>query len=73
MKTTCRGVIELLEVSETLRKRIALETLPHYTILLKFAQRTSVHEWPKTNDWLLAGRPQSAQPVRRSQTRVLLR
>ncbi|WP_437200841.1 hypothetical protein [Planctomicrobium sp. SH664] len=42
LKTTYRGVIEFLEVSETLQQRIGLKTLPHYSTLKKFADRSNV-------------------------------
>lgn len=44
LKTTYRGVIEFVEVSEELRKRIGLTSLPHYSTLKKFADRSSVLE-----------------------------
>ena len=44
LKTTYRGVIELLEVSDALRKRLGLRRLPHFTTLQKFAGRSSVLE-----------------------------
>ena len=43
-KTTYRGVVELLEVSEVLRDHIGLTKIPHFTALQKFAQRSSVLE-----------------------------
>lgn len=43
LKTTYRGVIDLLRVSESLRQRLGLtEKLPHYTTLQKFAGRSQV-------------------------------
>ena len=42
LKTTYRGVIEFLEVSDALQQRIGLQTLPHYSTLKKFADRSSV-------------------------------
>ena len=44
LKTTYRGVIEFLEVSESLRKAMGLKRLPHYSTLKKFADRSSVLE-----------------------------
>lgn len=44
MKTTFRGLIEILEASESLRKRIGLQRMPHYSTLKKFADRSSVQE-----------------------------
>lgn len=44
LKTTYRGVIEILELSESLQKAIGLERLPHFTTLKKFADRSSVLE-----------------------------
>lgn len=44
LKTTYRGLIEILEVSESLRKRIGLQRMPHYSTLKKFADRSSVLE-----------------------------
>jgi hypothetical protein len=44
LKTTYRGVIEVLEVSEALRERLGLTRLPHYSTLKKFADRSSVLE-----------------------------
>jgi hypothetical protein len=42
LKTTYRGLIEILEVSESLRERIGLQRMPHYSTLKKFADRSSV-------------------------------
>jgi hypothetical protein len=42
LKTTYRGVIEILEASDELRKRLGLERLPHYSTLKKFADRSDV-------------------------------
>lgn len=43
LKTTYRGVLELLAVSPALRARLALaEKLPHYTTLQKFSTRSQV-------------------------------
>ncbi|WP_437192862.1 hypothetical protein [Planctomicrobium sp. SH527] len=42
LQTTYRGVIEILEVSDTLRDRLGLKTLPHDSTLKKFADRSSV-------------------------------
>jgi len=43
LKTTYRGVVELLAVSPTLRERLGLtEKLPHYTSLQKFSARSQV-------------------------------
>jgi len=44
LKTTYRGVIEVLEVSDALQQRIGLNALPHYSTLKKFADRSSVLE-----------------------------
>ena len=44
LKTTYRGVIEVLEVSDALRDRLGLKSLPHYSTLKKFADRSSVLE-----------------------------
>lgn len=44
LKTTYRGVIEVLEVSDALRERLGLQALPHYSTLKKFADRSSVLE-----------------------------
>lgn len=44
LKTTYRGLIEILEVSESLRERIGLQRMPHYSTLKKFADRSSVLE-----------------------------
>lgn len=45
LKTTYRGVLELLAVSPALRERLALgEKLPHYTTLQKFSARSKVLE-----------------------------
>ncbi|WP_437186085.1 hypothetical protein SH668x_003216 [Planctomicrobium sp. SH668] len=44
LKTTYRGVIEFLEVSDALRDRLGLKALPHYSTLKKFADRSSVLE-----------------------------
>lgn len=44
LKTTYRGLIEFLEVSDSVRKRLGLTTLPHYSTLKKFADRSSVLE-----------------------------
>jgi hypothetical protein len=44
LKTTYRGVIEVLEVSESLRQRLGLARLPHYSTLKRFADRPDVLE-----------------------------
>ena len=44
LKTTYRGVIEVLEVSDALRQRLGLERLPHYSTLKRFADRSDVLE-----------------------------
>lgn len=44
LKTTYRGVIEVLEVSEALRQRLGLQRLPHYSTLKRFADRSDVPE-----------------------------
>jgi hypothetical protein len=43
LKTTCRGVLELLAVSANLREALGMrEKLPHYTTLQKFSARSRV-------------------------------
>ena len=43
LKTTYRGVLELLRISPSLREHLGLgETLPHYTTLQKFSARSQV-------------------------------
>src|SRR5690606_11580629 len=42
LKTTYRGVVEVLEVSDALRQRLGLERLPHYSTLKRFADRSDV-------------------------------
>lgn len=43
LKTTYRGVLEVLAVSESLRERLGLgDKLPHYTTLQKFSTRSQV-------------------------------
>jgi hypothetical protein len=42
LKTTYRGVIEILETSEALRERLGLDRLPHYSTLKRFADRSAV-------------------------------
>lgn len=42
LKTTYRGVIELLDASETLCEKLGLEQLPHYSTLKRFADRSDV-------------------------------
>ena len=44
LKTTYRGLIDILDASDALRKRLGLERLPHYSTLKKFADRSSVLE-----------------------------
>jgi Transposase DDE domain len=45
LKTTYRGVLELLAVSPVLRQRLGLgEKLPHYSTLAKFSERSKVLE-----------------------------
>jgi hypothetical protein len=45
LKTTYRGVLDLLAVSPSLRRELALEDkLPHYTTLQKFSARSKVLE-----------------------------
>jgi hypothetical protein len=45
LKTTYRGVIEILETSEALRAELGLkEKLPHYSTLAKFSERSAVLE-----------------------------
>src|SRR2546423_3436097 len=40
LKTTYRGVIEMLETSEALKKCLGLDRLPHYSTLKYFADRS---------------------------------
>lgn len=42
LKTTYRGLIDFLEVSEAVCKRLGLDTLRHFSTLKKFADRSSV-------------------------------
>ena len=45
LKTTYRGVLEVLATSEVLRQRLGLgDKLPHYTTLQKFSARAQVQE-----------------------------
>jgi hypothetical protein len=45
LKTTYRGVIEILETSEQLRTELGMkEKLPHYSTLAKFCERSAVLE-----------------------------
>lgn len=44
LKTTYRGVIEILETSETLREKLGLRQLPHYSTLKYFADRSGTLE-----------------------------
>ena len=45
MKTTYRGVLEVLATSEVLRQRLGFtDKLPHYTTLQKFSARAQVQE-----------------------------
>lgn len=45
LKTTYRGVLEFLSVSQSLRKQLGLgDKLPHYTTLQKFSARSKVLE-----------------------------
>ena len=45
LKTTYRGVLEILSVSPSLRQELGLrEKLPHYTTLQKFSARSKVLE-----------------------------
>jgi hypothetical protein len=39
LKTTYRGIIEILETSDGLRQRMGIEQLPHYSTLKKLADR----------------------------------
>lgn len=41
LKTTYRGVIEILETSGQLRRRLGLAQLPHYSTLKRFADRSA--------------------------------
>ena len=49
LKTTYRGVIEILEISELARARFKLDRLPNHPTLVKFFQRIS----PSLIDFLL--------------------
>lgn len=51
LKTTYRGVVEVLEVSDSLRARLGLGRLPHYSTLKRFADRSDV---PAVIDRMLA-------------------
>ena len=43
LKTTCRGVLELLSLSPNLREALGMQDkLPHYTTLQKFSARSQV-------------------------------
>lgn len=44
LKTTYRGVMEFVEVSDALRQKLGLMRMPHYSTLKKFADRSSVLE-----------------------------
>ena len=45
LKTTYRGVIEILETSDKLRAELGMkEKLPHYSTLAKFCERSAVLE-----------------------------
>jgi len=46
LKTTYRGVLDILETSESLRRALGMEDkkLPHYTTLQKFSARSQVQE-----------------------------
>jgi hypothetical protein len=44
LKTTYRGIIEVLEVSDALRQKLGLTQVPNYSTLKKFADRSSVLE-----------------------------
>ena len=44
LKTTYRGVIEILETSESLRETLGLKRLPHYSTLKYFADRSGTLE-----------------------------
>lgn len=44
LKTTYRGVIEILETSEQLREKLGLRQLPHYSTLKYFADRAGTLE-----------------------------
>lgn len=41
LRTTYRGLIEILKVAETLRLAIGLNRIPHHTTLVKFAKKIS--------------------------------
>ncbi len=56
LKTTYRGVIEVLEVSDALRERLGLQALPHYSTLKKFAL-IAEGKLPQATD-VLGGEPQ---------------
>lgn len=44
LKTTYRGILEILQTSDSLRSCLGLESLPHYSTLKKFADRAVVSE-----------------------------
>ena len=44
LKTTYRGVIEILETSGQLRQRLGLTRLPHYSTLKRFADRSATDQ-----------------------------
>lgn len=44
LKTTYRGLIDILEASDVLQKQLGLRSVPHYSTLKKFADRSSVLE-----------------------------
>jgi len=44
LKTTYRGVIEILDTSDQLKQRLGLKRLPHYSTLKYFADRSHVLE-----------------------------
>jgi hypothetical protein len=44
LKTTYRGIIEILEASSGLQKCLGLDRLPHYSTLKRFADRSAVLE-----------------------------
>lgn len=44
LKTTYRGVIEILETSGPLRQAVGLDSLPHYSTLKRFADRSATAE-----------------------------
>ncbi len=65
LKTTCRGVLELLAVSPNLREALGLQDkLPHYTTLQKLSARSQVLSNCRrddSDDWPGGGAPEFAK------------